>query len=77
MNFGEDKKVIARKKYQCEWCLESIEVKEKHHHYKGMWDEDWQNWRMHVECYAEANKDPYILQDGFTPGEGTRPTMTA
>jgi hypothetical protein len=70
MDFGEGKEIVARKQHRCEWCLKPIERKEKHYHFKGKWDGDWQDWRMHLTCYADADSDPYTLVDGFTPGQG-------
>jgi hypothetical protein len=70
-DFGEGKNLQARKPHRCEWCYQKIETGETCYHFKGMWQGDWQDWYMHLECkgsYA-LNNDP----DGFTPGEGERP----
>jgi hypothetical protein len=63
---------IARKGYRCIWCGDLILKGEKHVHFSGMWEGEWQNWRMHVECYDEALDDDDI-QDGFTPYDHERP----
>lgn len=66
----------GRKDYRCEWCGEPIPKGEKHYHYVGVWEGDWQNWRMHSECHTDAN-DSEELQDGFTPYEHERPKVTS
>jgi hypothetical protein len=63
------------KQYRCEWCGGSISVKEKHAHFAGVWDGEWQNWRMHSECYNDASENGE-LSEGFTPYEHERPTQT-
>jgi len=67
---------VGRKAYRCEWCGQSILTGEKHVHYVGKWDGEFQNWRMHLECYNESSKDRDAL-DGFTPFENERPVLLA
>ena len=70
--FGNATFPTARKEYRCEWCGETILKGEKHYKYAGMWEGDFQNWRMHDECEhdAQMNGD---MQEGFTPYEAERP----
>lgn len=70
-DFGRDTRPVARKDYRCEWCGQQIPKGEKHYHYVGVWEGDWQNWRMHSECFelASANGD---MREGFTPFENER-----
>lgn len=71
-DFGEMVHPIARKQYRCEYCLGPIPIGEKHNQFKGMWQGEWQNWRMHDECYESYNK--YCdMDEGFMPGEGEVP----
>jgi len=65
-DFGETSHPVARKDHRCEACFGRIRRGEKHVHYKGIWDGDWQNWRMHNECYDSFDNDG--LAEGFTPG---------
>lgn len=65
-DFGEIKHVVGRKRHRCMACWSFIPVKEKHHHCKGMYDGDWQNWRMHNECFESYKADGY---GEFTPGD--------
>ena len=71
-DFGAGKWVIGTKEHRCEWCGQSIHKGEKHYQYKGVWDGEWQNWRMHEECHDDydRNYDP----DGFSPFSNERPT---
>lgn len=63
---------IGRKDYRCEWCGQIIPKGEKHLHFAGIWEGDWQNWRMHSECHEGMQlEDPY--NDGWTPAEHERP----
>lgn len=65
MDFGETTFHIGYKDHRCEWCGETIPKGEKFAHYKGKWRDEWQNWRMHQECWdARADAD---IQDGFMP----------
>jgi hypothetical protein len=76
-DFGEGLTVKANKRHQCIWCYEPIVVGEYHHRYKGMWEGDWQDWRMHLDCiqahYRESDGDGEICQEphqrGRTCGE--------
>lgn len=61
----------ARKQHRCEWCGEPIPVGEKHTQYVGKWEGEFQNWRMHNECFDSADKED--RQDGFSPFENERP----
>ena len=65
-DFGEGKWIIGRKRHRCEYCYGPIPKGEKHYNYRGMYDGEWQNWRMHEEC----QEDYYDCgdYDGFTPG---------
>lgn len=65
-DFGETTKVVGRKDYRCEWCGENIPKGEAHRHYGGMWEGNWQNWRMHEECYLAGTKSD-DMQDGWEP----------
>lgn len=62
---------VARKEHKCEWCGEAIIIGEKHFQFTGVWEGDWQNWRMHTECeeYSALND----REDGFYPYENERP----
>lgn len=70
-DFGETFHPLARKQHRCEWCYGPIPKGERHAQYRGIYDGDWQNWRMHQECY-----DAYVSdypEDGFDPGGGECP----
>ena len=71
--FGGGKHIKARKPHRCEWCGQAIAAGESCYNYRGMWQEEWQNWYMHPECEEvySLNYDP----DGFMPGEGERPAV--
>lgn len=47
----------ARKDHKCLWCGEMILKGEIHTQFKGLWQGDWQNWRMHNECIVPCGKD--------------------
>jgi hypothetical protein len=75
-DFGEYTRPVARKEYRCEWCGEKILKGERHFKYAGIWEGDWQNWRMHGECKDDADMNG-DMQDGFTPYEAERPAKLA
>src|ERR1035437_6389755 len=62
----------GRKDYHCEWCGEKIPKGERHVHFVGIWEGDWQNWRMHDECH-ESPKQSDELSDGWEPYQHERP----
>lgn len=70
-NFGETTRIVGRKEHRCEYCYGPIPKGEEHPQYKGMWQDEWQNWRMHEECYTDyMGNEP---SDGFTPGDAPWP----
>jgi hypothetical protein len=71
-DFGELFHPKARKQHRCEFCLGPIPKGEVHCQYKGIWEGDWQNWRMHDECYEDYTLN-WDWQDGFMPGDGEMP----
>ena len=44
--FGEGRWMVGRKDHRCEYCYGSIPQGEEFYHYRGMFDGEWQNWRM-------------------------------
>lgn len=78
--FGETTYPCGRKDHRCEWCGETIPTSEKHAHFVGMWDGEFQDWRMHSECYSECYEDASendVFSDGFMPYEHERPSAPA
>jgi hypothetical protein len=75
-DFGDTRWPIARKDHRCEWCGVVIPAGTKHAQFAGRWDGEWQNWRMHSECYHDASENK-ALADGFTPYENERPIVAS
>ena len=70
-DFGNYRHPKAAKNHRCEWCGETIPKGEIHFQFTGVWESEWQNWRMHEEC-----SEIYSLNDdgeGFSPFENERP----
>jgi hypothetical protein len=72
-DFGDGKYIKTRTKHRCDWCFEPILIGESAYFYTGRYDDEWQNWYMHPECYDAFMKDAYTDDYTFSPGEGTRP----
>jgi hypothetical protein len=72
--FGSPTYPVARKEYRCEWCGEKIPRGQRHLKFTGMWEGDFQNWRMHLECDDARSQEDYS-GDGFTPFENDRPEI--
>ena len=70
-DFGSPTYPVARKKYRCAWCGQYILPGEKYFKYAGMWEGDFQDWRMHSECEKAAQAEG--IQDGFEPFANARP----
>lgn len=49
-NFGRGVTVRARKNHFCEWCWSAILMGEEHYRFKGKWEGEFQDWRMHRDC---------------------------
>lgn len=62
----------AAKDHRCEWCGETIPNGDIHTRGSGVWEGDWQNWRMHNECFDVGALNDEIT-DGFSPFENERP----
>ncbi len=73
-DFGEATHPKAAKEHRCIWCGEAIPKGERHAHYVGKWQGEFQDWRMHSECY-EDSADSWELEAGFAPYEHDRPRI--
>lgn len=71
-DFGETTFHVVRKNHRCEWCGEMILKDEECAHYQGKFEGEWQNWRMHRECYHVAVTCDE-MQEGFEPFSHERP----
>ncbi len=69
-DFGEGKWVIGRNRHRCEYCHGPIPKAEEHYRYKGIYDGEWQNWRMHRECEDDFHREGDFE---FMPGEAPIP----
>ncbi len=64
----------GRKDYSCEWCSQKIICGEKHFQRTYVFEGDFTNGRMHLECEKAMNKtSPHELSDGWAPGDYSRP----
>ena len=77
MDFGGGKDVKTRKPHRCEWCYQPIEVGSSAYNYRGMFEDEWQNWYMHPECHFEMTQEDDGYGDGFEPGSHERPVLAA
>lgn len=73
-DFGEITYHSGRKEHRCIWCGEIIPKGEVFAHYRGISENEWQNWRMHKECLEATDKDDVDLSDGFYEYEHKRGT---
>jgi hypothetical protein len=74
-DFGEGKTLKTRVAHRCEWCGQQIEAKVDCFHYKGMFQDEWQDWYMHLECNEDYSINSRDYEDGFSPYEQERPTV--
>ena len=60
-DFNAPKYPVAAKSHRCIYCVERIAPGTRHLHFTGVWEGDWQDWRMHKECEAahDASQDEY------------------
>jgi hypothetical protein len=81
-DFGDVTRPIAHKAHRCIWCGETIvdetgvlkPLRVRHVKFTGKWEGEFQNWRMHAECYSDANESDELLE-GFSPYEHERPAV--
>ena len=71
-DFGNSRVHAGYKDHRCEWCGQSIPKGETFVHFVGKWDGEFQDWRMHQECYEDSSMNDE-LADGFMPYEHERP----
>lgn len=71
-DFGEMHHPVARKDHRCEWCYTVIPKSEEHKQYRSIWEGNWQNWRMHDECYKVAAQDARGMAQKSGRGRGQR-----
>lgn len=75
-DFGVSMYPVARVQHRCEWCGEKIPRGEKHFKFAGVWEGEFQDWRMHLECeVARSSEDEF--GEGFTPFENERPAKVS
>ncbi len=63
----------ARRRKQCDWCNQFIEVGESMTRYVGKNDGDFQSTLMHNDCYSAMQSCDFI-EDGFDEGSFKRGT---
>ena len=73
-DFGNEKQVRLRKDKSCAWCGQTMHKGETVYHFKGMWQGDWQDWKMHNEC-SEAYYDDDSHDEGFSLYDNERPVL--
>lgn len=54
-NFGGTNHVTTRKPHSCIFCNRAIPVKSNAYNYRGMWEDNWQNWYSCEIC--QTNDD--------------------
>jgi len=64
---------VGRKDYSCEWCAQTIPKAEKHFHRTYIWENEFNDGRMHLECERAMHEVPREhLDEGWTPGDYAR-----
>ena len=69
-DFNAERWPIARDSHRCVWCPERIAPGTRHLHYVGIWNGDWQNWRMHKECAFASGESEDQDNDGELCNQG-------
>jgi hypothetical protein len=75
MNFGTEKQVKLRKTVRCAWCGQDMMKGKTVYQFKGRWNGDWQNWKMHNEC-RDVYYDDDCFDEGFSLYDNERPKIT-
>lgn len=57
MSFWNSKKVKAKKRHRCLYCGQSIEIGELYSRETGIFEDDFQNFALHLECLAEHHEN--------------------
>ena len=69
-DFGGGRHIVGRKNHRCEACYGLIPRGETHYLYEGMYEDEWQYWRMHEECFEAYDADG---MGEFSPGDMPKP----
>lgn len=67
--------IVADISHRCVYCIERIAPGTKHNQYVGLWEGDFQNWRMHLECldaHSEQTDEGEICDEAHLRGETCR-----
>jgi hypothetical protein len=75
MDFGNEYQVKLRKTKKCEWCGQDMIKGEVVYHFKGKFNGEWQDWKMHNECEEAYRKDDQ-WHEGFLSYSNERPRLT-
>jgi hypothetical protein len=58
MSFNEMQTIKkSRKIHECVWCSSEIYIGESHQKFVGIWEGDFQNWRIHHDCLKVLLED--------------------
>jgi|SRR5579872_4785951 len=74
MSFGETTWPTARKEHRCDLCYGPIPKGEKYSRWRGVFDGEWQDNAMHLEC-ASSFSDEWQWE--YISGEGDMPERIA
>ena len=69
-DFGRSEYPTAAKDHRCEYCYGRIPKGEEHVHFTGVYEGEWQNWRMHRECSDDFDSGGEFE---FVPGAAEMP----
>lgn len=72
-DFGEGKWIKTRKEGKCLYCLGRVPKGEDVYHYKGRYDNEWQDYKLHSECWDDIGQSSYGGQWEFSAGDGEIP----
>ena len=64
-DFGDAKQVKLRKDKRCAWCGITMLKGETVYHFKGRFEGEWQDWKMHNECSSAYRRED-LHCEGFS-----------
>ena len=69
--FERHEKFKAAKIHKCCWCWQDIVKGEKHYHQIGIFNGDWNDWRMHLDCHdvSDPGEEEYLCENKHDRGK--------
>lgn len=56
-SFNVPRTPVAKKSHRCIWCWDDIITRERYYRFVGIYEGDFQNWAMHLDCQMACERE--------------------